>query len=488
MTWPETVLVGAAVLLALAVAAPERHRTAAVTGTAALVLAAAVTAALLDGPRWQWLPVALAAALAVAVALALRGPRRGGSRAPEWTAAVAALGLAASGGLVMWALPAVDFPEPSGANAVGTATVQWTDPGRDETWTDDPGDRRTVVAQLWYPAEPGTGTGGAPYLGRTADEARVVTDGIADSFGLPGFLLSDAARARTPARVGADVARGPEPFPVVVFSPGLGGVRGQNTAWAQELASHGYVVAALDHPYDSAAVVLDDGTVLRGRLTVPDGPDEDRLASEWTSIRAEDMRLALTRLREMAADDDGPFAGRLDPGAAVAAGHSLGGAAALHAADRDDRFTAAVDIDGFPHGADDLDFPQPLLVLVAGAGTGNEANDARYADAVSAALAAGGGGCALTVPGAAHLSFTDAPLYLPPVPALIGSSGRTEPLRTTGAATLAFLDAVRDGAPASSDDVSPGAAPASSDDVSPGGAPTSPDDALSPFGPTECVP
>jgi hypothetical protein len=61
------------------------------------------------------------------------------------------------------------------------------------------------------------------------------------------------------------------------------------------------------------------------------------------------------------------------------------------------------------------------------------------------------------------------------VPALVGSSGRTEPLRTTGAATLAFLDAVRDGAPTSSDDASPG------------GAPTSPDDALSPFGPTECV-
>jgi predicted dienelactone hydrolase len=476
MTWPETVLVGAAVLLALAMPVPERHRTAAVTGTAALVLAAAVTAALLDGPRWQWLPVASAAALAVAVALVPRRPRRGGSRAPEWTAAVAALGLAASGGLAMWALPVVDFPEPSGAYAVGTATVQWTDPGRDESWTDDPGDRRTVVAQLWYPAEPGTGTGGAPYLGRTADEARVVTDGIADSFGLPGFLLSDAARARTPARVGADVARAPEPFPVVVFSPGLGGVRGQNTAWAQELASHGHVVAALDHPYDSAAVVLDDGTVLRGRLTVPEGPrEEDRLVSEWTSIRAEDMRLALTRLRQMAAADDGPFAGRLDPGAAVAAGHSLGGAAALHAADRDDRFTAAVDIDGFPHGVEALDFPRPLLVLVAGAGTGNEANDARYADAVSAALAAGGGGCALTVPGAAHLSFTDAPLYLPPVPALVGSSGRTEPLSTTAAATLAFLDAVRDGTPPSSDDASPG------------GAPASLDDALSPFGPTECA-
>ena len=38
----------------------------------------------------------------------------------------------------------------------------------------------------------------------------------------------------------------------------------------------------------------------------------------------------------------------------------------------------------------------------------------------------------LTVPGAAHLTFTDAPLYLPPVPALLGTLGRS-----AGPATLA---------------------------------------------------
>ena len=58
---------------------------------------------------------------------------------------------------------------------------------------------------------------------------------------------------------------------MVLFSPGLAGVRSQNTAWAQELASHGYVVVALDHPYDSAAVVLADGRAPRlgafGRVT-----------------------------------------------------------------------------------------------------------------------------------------------------------------------------------------------------------------------------
>ncbi len=46
----------------------------------------------------------------------------------------------------------------------------------------------------------------------------------------------------------------------------------------------------------------------------------------------------------------------------------------------------------------------------------------------------------LTVPGAAHLTFTDAPLYLPPLPSLVGSLDRTAGPRITAAASLAFLD------------------------------------------------
>ncbi|MCE0446893.1 hypothetical protein LT493_27010 [Streptomyces tricolor] len=53
----------------------------------------------------------------------------------------------------------------------------------------------------------------------------------------------------------------------MLFSPGLGGVRTQYRLGGGT-ASHGYVVAGLDHPYDSAAVVLADGRTsqLQGRL------------------------------------------------------------------------------------------------------------------------------------------------------------------------------------------------------------------------------
>jgi hypothetical protein len=50
--------------------------------------------------------------------------------------------------------------------------------------------------------------------------------------------------------------------------------------------------------------------------------------------------------------------------------------------------------------------------------------------------------CRLTVPGASPLTFTDAPLYLPPVESLVGSRGRTDGPRITAAASLAFLNAM----------------------------------------------
>ena len=95
--------------------------------------------------------------------------------------------------------------------------------------------------------------------------------GLAAQFGLPEIVFAEAELARTAAVTDAPAERAHGPYPVVLFSPGLAGVRSQNTAWAQELASHGYVVVALDHPYDSAAVVLADGRAPRlgafGRVT-----------------------------------------------------------------------------------------------------------------------------------------------------------------------------------------------------------------------------
>ncbi|WP_026252135.1 alpha/beta hydrolase family protein [Streptomyces sp. PsTaAH-124] len=412
---------------------------------AALVLSALVLS--VAGIRWQLLPVlagaACAAPFAVSPLLRRRTGRRGW-RARWWVAlpgSVACAGLIAAGPVAAWAFPVPEFPEPTGPFAVGTRVLQWTDPDRPETATADPADRRTVVVQLWYPARRSpAGARRAPYLGRTEQEARTVSGALARYAGLPGFLVDGVPRARTRAVPGAPVARGGARFPLVLFSPGLGGVRTQNTSWAEELAGHGYVVAALDHPYDSAAVVLADGRTIRTEVA-PTGDDreDEKRATGTARVRAADLSFVLTRLGRLdRGESRDPLAGRLDTGRAAVTGHSLGGAAALQAARQDRRFAAVVDLDGYPRDPVLRPFPQPVLALTQAIGP---KTDPRYLPRLTGVLRLSTAtSYRLTVPGAAHLTFTDAPLYLPPVPSLTGSLGRTGSTHVVAATTLAFLD------------------------------------------------
>ena len=420
-----------------------------VTFTSAAVLVVSATVLSVVGIRWQLLPVLAGAAFALPFALAPLLPRRTGRpawRARWWLAlpgSVACVGLIAAGPVAAWAFPVPVFPEPSGGFGVGTRVVQWTDPLRPETFTADPDDRRTVVVQLWYPARQSpAGARRARYLGRTEQEARTVSDALARGVGLPGFVVDGVPRARTHAVFNAPLDAGGGRFPVVLFSPGSGGVRTQNTAWAEELASHGYVVAALDHPYDSAAVVLDDGRTIISETASSGDPDQDeRLAAGWTAIRAADLGFVLTQLdgldRGESAD---PLSGHLDTGRVAVTGHSLGGAAALQAARQDRRFDAVIDLDGYPHGPTSPSLDQPTLALTQAVTPGT---DPRYLPRLTEVLtSATATSYRLTIPGATHLTFMDGPLYLPPVPSIVGTLGRTGSPRVVAAATLAFLDAV----------------------------------------------
>ncbi|CAL9354782.1 hypothetical protein SUDANB58_00536 [Streptomyces sp. enrichment culture] len=447
MSLPEVlVLPGAVALVVARWFPPAARRRVTIAAGAVFVLSAIVLSVV--GIRWQLLPVLAGAAVASPFALSPLLQRRTGRpawRARWWLAlpgSVACLGLIAAGPAAAWAFPVPVFPEPSGRFAVGTRVVQWSDPRRPETFTADPHDRRTVVVQLWYPARKSpAGARRAQYLGRTEHEARTVSDALARQVGLPGFLVDGIPRARTRSVFGAPVADRGGRFPVVLFSPGSGGVRTQNTAWAEELASHGYLVAALDHPYDSAAVVLADGRTIRTRTaSTGDGDEDGKAAVGWTAVRAADLGFVLTQLDRLDRGEiAGPLTGRLDTGRVAVTGHSMGGAAALQAARRDHRFDAVIDLDGYPHGPASPSLHQPALALTQAV---TPATDPRYMPRLTGALEFNTAtSYRLTIPGAAHLTFMDGPLYLPPVPSAVGSLGRTGSPRVVAATTLAFLDA-----------------------------------------------
>lgn len=473
---PELAVVLGSLALVVSRWLPPAARGRTAVGSAAVVVLGA--AAALPDLRWQLVLVLVGAALAGAgaavawwerrrrgpgagavvgpgagpVAEAPARPRAGAvvgvttrpvaARARRWPAVLGSLvclALVAAGGVAAWALPVPVLPRPSGGSDVGTTVVQWTDPARAEAATPEEGDRRTVVVQLWYPAGPLPDEAPrAQYLGRTWHEATTVAAAVAAYLGLPPLVLDAPPRARSHAAPDATPAEGR--FPVVLFSPGLGGLRTQNTAWAEDLASRGYVVAAVDHPYDSAAVVLTDGRTVRTQVAATGDATEDaRLRAGWTQVRSADLRFVLTQLDRLDRGElTGALTGHLDTAHAAATGHSLGGAAAVRAAQEDARFGAVVDLDG---GLDVEAGPLHAPVLALTHELADDA-DAEYVRRLTDVLARGTAtSYRLTVPGSAHLTFTDAPLYLPPVPAVAGSLGRTGSVHLTTETTAAFLDA-----------------------------------------------
>ena len=122
---------------------------------------------------------------------------------------------------------------------IGTRIYYWTDLMRAEPFTADPGDRRQLVVQIWYPAH-GAGPR-QPYM----DHRETIT-ALASRFHLPAFLFRNIEHAPTHALTNAPAAEGR--FPVLLNPTGLSGFRDASLFWIEELASHGYVVIGLDQP------------------------------------------------------------------------------------------------------------------------------------------------------------------------------------------------------------------------------------------------
>ncbi|WP_018682638.1 alpha/beta hydrolase family protein [Actinokineospora enzanensis] len=228
--------------------------------------------------------------------------------------------------------------------------------------------------------------------------------------------------------VGAPMA--PGRFPLVLFSPGYGGSRATGAALAEDLASHGYLVVAVDHTYEAAAVKFPDGRVIYHDRPAEETPEEIAAA---IGVRARDLSFTLTQIQSR---------WPVDPRRIAAAGHSAGGATAFEAARVDRRIRAAVDLDGglsAPVTTDGV--PVPSLLLT---GSWHFDSWTEWADHQRA------WGRHLAADGMGHYSFTDAPYYIAPgglddLPAdiyaeLFGTAAPARAAQLTRTYVRAFLD------------------------------------------------
>jgi Platelet-activating factor acetylhydrolase, isoform II len=233
-------------------------------------------------------------------------------------------------------LDAAQLPAPAAERfSVGTSAYQWVDRARAEELTPEADDVRTLVVRAWYPADATSAPARAPYfLNPLQGQLNAQLGGLApDAFS--AFELA--------ARVDAPLLEGTRQFPVLVFSPGLSTPLEYYGYQLSDLASRGYVIFALSHPYSTGLVVFSDGRIAP-ELAEESLPERrDSSVATWSL----DQRFALSEIERLAAPgSQDRMAGRLDFGRVGVFGHSRGGAAAAESCFLDARFRACANLDG----------------------------------------------------------------------------------------------------------------------------------------------
>ncbi len=293
-------------------------------------------------------------------------------------------------------IPAFIFPQytppkVTGQHAVATINYTYIDKSRIETFTNT-GENRKVNVEFWYPKD-----GGGPY-------------------------------------------------PLVVFDHGIMGMKTSNTSTFIELASNGYVVCSIDHPYLSLFTTDDSGhrTIINNAYLqeymdvsrgIYDSETSTRLEQKWMSWRIADINFVLDTILAKAKDtSSGAVYQMVDPGKIGLIGHSLGGESSAQVARERSDIGAVVNLDADLAGEymdyrdgkfllNDKPYPIPILTILSD-------TLMRLIDAVpdpnNLALnhvnATAPKAYQVHLAGTDHMSFTDVPLTMPFIVSIINSS------------------------------------------------------------------
>jgi predicted dienelactone hydrolase len=346
--------------------------------------------------------------------------------------------------------PPFELPAPTGKLPIGTTRWVVTDTSRDEMFA--PGKKRDIEIVAWYPAA-------AP----SSQPAPYIRDGMEEVLSFArlaklGDAFNGLASVKTHAGIDAAPAATPARFPVIVFQHGYTGLPSSHTTLMEDLASHGWAVLNLIHPYEATGAMLADGTVVTftdeknamrsGIMDVlnewgPEGgtmekivaasndaeketlmrgylaalKNTDQVVKRWTL----DAKYALDHLPKDGAA--GRIAAKLDLSRLGVAGHSMGGVAAAQFCVEDRRCKAALNLDGIPQYGTMIDtkMPAPFLMVYSGRAGRAGASDIIYKRSASKYYR-------VDVKDTMHLDFTDMNFWGGPLRQR-GAYGKIEPVR-----------------------------------------------------------
>jgi dienelactone hydrolase len=257
-------------------------------------------------------------------------------------------------------LPIAEFPEPTGHYGVGYTTYHWVDTTRQELNAQDPiHPNRELMIHVFFPTEK---KNNATPINYDPDAAKSAIEYLAMCSKLPAWLFGNIKLIKTHMQTNAPLAQNTTPFPVVIFSHGAGGPMVQSYTWIlEELASHGFVVVGINHPYMAGTVRYPDGRVITSIY------EKMKREGTWKLDQVEtnalDISFVINKIEESAIIND-PFWKCVDVHNVGVFGHSFGGRTTFRATLMDKRIKCGINMDG---GVDERDgkeqFSTPFMFM-----------------------------------------------------------------------------------------------------------------------------
>jgi predicted dienelactone hydrolase len=365
-------------------------------------------------------------------------------------------------------LPILTLPAPSGPHVVGSTSLSLIDETRDNSFFSEADRPRELYVQIWYP--------GVLAADQPTPRVRTLWEelyrGDQDSFTVFSSYLRGI---KTHSYEDIPLSREQAYYPTVIFSHAMVSFAEQNTLLMEHLASHGYIVVGISHPYTSMRVVSSDGTA-----TYPDLDKVNEVSAQFRSVSAElvpmieragspeermrlelelyeratgnnalmaiwvdDLRFVLDSITTQSGKDDPSlqaFAKHVDADRIGLLGMSFGGGAVTELCKSDTRCRAGLNMDGPTFGQRQR---QPLEVPYLALIRENQ-------HALDYLLAASRSDYyQLEVKGSTHLDFTDDAVVLPILRWLniTGTIAGWRAIEITNAVSLRFFDAYLRGGP-----------------------------------------
>lgn len=239
-----------------------------------------------------------------------------------------------------------DFPKPTGIYTVGMKSLYLIDRNRKESYTPTANTFREFMVTAWYPTD-NKESGRQPYAPAYLMDA---LKGYLRPFeGISENDLAELDTIRVPVTSDAPVSQQEQVFPLIIFSHGYYGSRFYYSCLFQELASHGYIVIAIDHTYDAGITELPGGRLVSW-APLTDAPETSDAFYETFNTRLAIRVADIVFLLDSIEKRTDPLLAHIDITKVGIFGHSFGAEAALQAVAHDKRIQAMALMDLFPVG------------------------------------------------------------------------------------------------------------------------------------------